>query len=171
MRSPCPLQKGHDRSAFDCGKAELSDYLKRFARQTQERDGAKTYVVLEDNHVIAYYTLVVGDVEWQDCPEEIRKGFGKYPVPVLVIARLAVDSRFHDKGLGIGMLKDAFLRALQVSNIVGVAAVIVDAKDDQAKAYYERKELGFKPMPCDSMRLYLPLRAIRANQDKGSHCQ
>ena len=166
MKSPCPLLKGHDRSAFDCGKPELNDYLKRFARQTQERDGAKTYVVLEDNLVIAYYTLVVGDVEWQDCPEEIRKGLGKYPVPVLVIARLAVDSRFHGKGLGIGMLKDAFLRALQVSSIAGVAAVIIDAKDDEAKAYYQRKELGFKPMPGKPMSLYLPLRMIRANQDE-----
>lgn len=165
MRLPCPLLKGHDRSAFDCGKPELNNYLKRFARQTQERDGAKTYVVLEDNRVIAYYTLVVGDVEWQECPEEIRKGLGKYPVPVLVIARLAVDFRFHGKGLGIGMLKEAFLRALQVSSIAGVAAVIVDAQDEEAKAYYERKDLGFKPMPDDPMRLYLPLRMIKANQD------
>jgi len=166
MKSPCPLLKGHDRSAFDSGKPELNDYLKRFARQTQERDGAKTYVVLEDNRVIAYYTLVVGDVEWQDCPEEIRKGLGKYPVPVLVIARLAVDSGFQGKGLGIGMLKDAFLRAVQVSSIAGVAAVIVDAKDAEAKAYYERKELGFKPMPGDAMRLYLPIRIIRGNQEE-----
>lgn len=167
MKSPCPLLKGHDRSAFDCGKPELKlsevQYLQRFARQTQERDGAKTYVVLDDNRVIAYYTLVVGNVEWQDCPDEIRKGLGRYPVPVLVIARLAVDSRFHSKGLGIGMLKDAFLRALQVSSIAGVSAVIVDAKDEEAKAYYERKELGFKPMPGDPMRLYLPLGMIRDN--------
>src|SRR5271163_2748826 len=124
MKPPCPLLKGHDRSAFDCGKPELNDYVKRFARQTQERDGAKTYVVLEDNRVIAYYTLVVGDADWQDCPEEIRKGLGKYPVPVLVIARLAVDVRYHGKGLGVGLLKDAFLRALQVSKIAGVAAVV-----------------------------------------------
>jgi GNAT superfamily N-acetyltransferase len=166
MKSPCPLQRGHDRSSFDCGKPELNDYLKRFARQAQERDGAKTYVVLEDNCVIAYYTLVVGDVEWPDCPAEIRKGLGRYPVPVLVIARLAVDVRFHNRGLGVSLLKDAFLRALQVSSIVGLAAVIVDAKDDEAKAYYERKQLGFKAMPADSMKLYLPLRAIRANQDE-----
>lgn len=166
MKPPCPLEKGHDRSDFDCGKPELNNYLKRFARQTQERDGAKTYVVLDNKRIIAYYTLVVGDVEWQDCPEEIRKGLGKHPVPVLVIARLAVDSHFQDKGLGSGMLKDAFLRALQVSNIAGVAAVIVDAKDEDAKAYYERKELDFKPMPGDPMRLYLPLRTIRANLEE-----
>lgn len=163
MKSPGPLQKGHDRSAFDCGKPELNDYLKRFARQAQEKDGAKTYVVLESNCVIAYYSLVVGDVEWQDCPDEIRKGLGKYPVPVLVIARLAVDIHYHGKGFGIGMLKDAFLRALQVSDIAGVAAVIVDAKDDEAKRYYEDKRLGFKPMPGDPMRLFIPLRTIRAN--------
>lgn len=166
MKSPCSLEKGHDRSAFDCGKPELNDYLKRFAQQTQARDGAKTYVVLKESQIIAYYTLVVGDVDWKDCPEELSKGLGKYPVPVLVIARLAVDSCFHGKGLGIGMLKDAFLRALQVSNIAGVAAVVVDAKDEEAKAYYERKELGFKPMPGDRMKLYIPLRTIRANSEE-----
>jgi predicted N-acetyltransferase YhbS len=164
MKSPCPLEKEHDRSAFDCGKPQLNYYLQKFASQTQEKDGAKTYVVLDDNRVIAYYTLVVGNIEWQECPAEIRKGLGKYPIPVLVIARLAVDHRFHGKGLGIGMLKDAFLRALQVSEIAGVAAVIVDTKDLEAKVYYERKELGFRPMPDDPMRLYLPLRTIRANQ-------
>ncbi len=131
-----PLEKGHDRSAFDCGKPELNEYLKKFARQTQDRDGAKTYVALDANQVIAYYTLVVGNVEWQNCPDDIRKGLGKYPVPVLVIARLAVDLRFQGKGLGVGMIKDAFLRAIQVSDIAGVAAVVLDAKDHDAKAYY-----------------------------------
>jgi len=102
-------------------------------------------------------------VEWQDCPEEIRKGLGKYPVPVIVIARLAVDSRYHGRGFGSGMLKDAFLRALQVSSIAGVAAVIVNAKDENAKAYYERKELGFKTLPGNPMRLHLSIGTIRAN--------
>ncbi len=168
VKSVCPLEKGHDRSAFDCGSFELNDYLKKFARQTQERGGAKTYVVLESNQVIAYYSLVVGEVDWRDCPEEIRKGLGKYPVPVLVIARLAVDRRFQGKGLGIAMLKNAFLRVLQVSSIVGIAEVVVDAKDKEAKAYYERKELGFKPMPDNPMRLYLSLVTLRANLDTRS---
>ena len=135
MRSPCPLQKGHDRSVFDCGKSELNDYLKRFARQTQEKDGAKTYVGLKDNCVIAYYSLVVGDVEWQDCPDEIRKGLGKYPVPVLVIGRLAVDIHYQGKRLEIGMLKDAFLRALQVSEIAGEEVLRRQTVGFQANAW------------------------------------
>lgn len=163
MKQLCPLEKGHDRSAFDCGKPDLNEYLKKFARQTQDRDGAKTYVALEENQVIAYYTLVVGNVEWQNCPDDIRKGLGKYPVPVLVIARLAVDLRFQRKGLGVGMIKDAFLRALQVSEIAGVAAVVLDAKDAEAKAYYEGKNLGLSSMPGDPLRLYVPLRLIRDN--------
>jgi predicted N-acetyltransferase YhbS len=165
MKPLGPLEKGHDRSAFDCGKPELNEYLKKFARQTQDRDGAKTYVALDANQVIAYYTLVVGHVEWQNCPDDIRKGLGKYPVPVLVIARLAVDLRFQGKGLGIGMIKDAFLRAIQVSDIAGVAAVVLDAKDNDAKAYYQRKNLGLSAMPGDPMRLYVSLRFIRDNTE------
>jgi predicted N-acetyltransferase YhbS len=159
----CLLEKGHDKAGFDCGKQQLNEYLQKFARQTQERDGSRTYVALEGNQVIAYYTLVVGDVEWKDCPPELSKGLGKYPIPVLIIARLAVDRRFHGAGLGIGMIKDAFNRALAVSDIAGVAAVIVDAKDKEAKAYYERKKIGFTPIPGDSMRLYIPISIIRAN--------
>ena len=163
MQPPRPLEKGHDRSAFDCDKPALNVYLNQFARQTQERHGARTYVVLENNRVIAYYTLVVGDVDWQDCPDDLKKGLGKYPIPVLVIARLAVDLRFHGQGVGIGMIKDAFLRALQVSRIAGLAAVVLDAKDNEAKAYYQSKNLGLSSMPGDAMRLYVPLRHIRAS--------
>ena len=79
---------------------------------------------------------------------------------MLVLARLAVDVRFQGKGLGVGMIKDAFLRALQVSDIAGVAAVVLDAKDNEAKSYYERKNLGLRATPCDPMRLYVPLRVI-----------
>lgn len=117
-------------------------------------------MALDAHQVIAYYTLVVGNLEWQNCPDDLRKGLGKYPVPVLVIARLAVDLRFQGKGLGIGMIKDAFLRAIQVSHIAGVAAVVLDAKDDDAKAYYLRKNLGLSAMPGDQMRLYASLRFI-----------
>jgi predicted N-acetyltransferase YhbS len=84
---------------------------------------------------------------------------------VLVIARLAVDLRFQGKGLGIGMIKDAFLRAIQVSDIAGVAAVVLDAKDNDAKAYYQRKNLGLSAMPGDPMRLYVSLRFIRDNTE------
>jgi GNAT superfamily N-acetyltransferase len=166
MDSPCPLDRGHDRSSFDCGEPLLNDYLKKFARQTQDRDGAKTYVVLAQNQVIGYYTLVLGSVEWDHCPEVVRKGLGKYPLPVLVIARLAIDSRFQGRGLGVGMLKDAFLRALQVADIAGLVALIVDAKSPDAKAYYQHKRFGFEPMPGDPMRLFLPIRALRASQGK-----
>ncbi len=102
MDSPCPLDRGLDRSSFGCGEPVLNDYLKKFARQTQDRDGAKTSVVLAQNQVIGYYTLVLGSVEWDHCPEVVRKVLGKYPLPVLVIARLV--SGCIDVGCGLRSL-------------------------------------------------------------------
>lgn len=163
MKPPCPLDNQHDRSSFDCGYSELNEYLQRFAGQNQTKGSARTYVVLDGERVVAYYTLVVGSVEWKDCPDDVRKGLGRYPVPVIVIGRLAVDRRFQRKGLGIGLIKDAFARSLQVSDLVGVVAILVDAKDEQAKNYYESKRLGFKSMPGEPLKLYLPIKVIRAN--------
>lgn len=166
MKLLCPLEEGYDRSTFDCGEAELNDYLKRFARQSQEREGARSYVLLYGNRIIAYYTLVVGAVDWQDCPEVTRKVLGKYPVPVLVIAHLAVDKDFQNRGYAAALLKDAFLRALQVCDIAGVAAVIIDAKSKEGREYCLRRQLGLKPMPGDPLRLYIPLAVIRQNQKR-----
>lgn len=163
MKPICLLQKGHDRSTFDCGQPELNEYLQRYARQSQERGGSKTYVALDGKRFIGYYTLVVGEVEWTDCPEALRKGLGRYPVPVIVIARLAVDKAIHGKGVGMGLLKDAFLRVLQVADIVGVVAVIVDAKDAPVRDYYLGKNLGFQPMPGRALQLFLPTGQLRTS--------
>ncbi|CAN5688824.1 GNAT family N-acetyltransferase [soil metagenome] len=159
MQDPCPLQEGHDLSSFDCGVDALNTYLKRFARQTQKRDGARTYVVVEDNRVIAFYTIVFGGIDWNDAPEHVRKGLGKYPIPIVIIARLAVDTGWAGKGLGNSLLLDAIQRALAASEIAGLRAMVVDAKDDAAKRFYEKR--GFRAWPTDSNRLFVTITELK----------
>lgn len=159
MKEPCPLQEGHDVSSFDCGVEPLNEYLKRYARQTQKREGARTYVVLDNNKVVAYYTIVFGGIDWKDSPEHVRKGLGKYPIPVMMLARLAVDTRWSGKGLGNSLLLDALKRALAASEIAGLRAVVVDAKDDTAKHFYEKR--GFRPWPLESNRLFVTIPELK----------
>ena len=100
IEPPCPLHESHDISRFDCGVEALNTYLKQYAQQAQKRDGARTYVVRKDNLVVAYYTIVFGSIVWNAAPDNVRKGLGKYPIPVMIVARLAVDKRWADRGLG-----------------------------------------------------------------------
>jgi GNAT superfamily N-acetyltransferase len=161
MKEPCPLDEGHDTSSFDCGVEALDTYLKRFALQSQKREGARTYVVLDANRVVAYYTIVFGGIKWKDAPEHVRKGLGKYPIPILLLARLAVDKRFAGRGLGNSLLLDALQRALAASEIAGLRAVVVDAKDDAAKHFYENR--GFRSWPVGGNRLFVTIPELKRN--------
>src|SRR5205807_9714306 len=111
--------------------------------------------------IVGYYTLVYGSTEWDDAPEKIRKGLGKYPIPILLLARLAIDLREKGRGLGKGLLKDALLRAVSAADIAGLRAVVVHAKDDNAKAFYEY--FGFIASPTNPYRLFLTIKDIKAN--------
>jgi len=159
MKEPCPLEDGHDTSSFDCGVEALNTYLKRYARQTQKREGARTYVVLDANRIVAYYTIVFGGIAWEDAPEHVRKGLGKYPIPIMMLGRLAVDKGWAGKGLGNSLLLDALQRALAASEIAGLRAVVVDAKDDAAKRFYEKR--GFRAWPADSNRLFVTIPELK----------
>lgn len=159
MNEPCPLEEGHDTSRFNCGVEALDTYLKRYARQTQTREGARTYVALDANQVVAYYTIAFGGIDWKEAPEHVRKGLGKYPIPILILARLAVDTRWVGKGLGNSLLLDALQRALAASEIAGLRAVVVDAKDDAAKRFYERR--GFRSWPGSSNRLFVTIPELK----------
>lgn len=159
MKDPCPLEDGHDRSSFDCGVEALNTYLKRYARQTQKREGARTYVAVDDDRVVAYYTIVFGGIDWKDAPEHVRKGLGKYPIPIMTIARLAVDRAWAEKGLGNSLLLDALQRAVAASEIAGLRAVVVDAKDEAAKQFYEKR--GFRSWPVGSNRLFVTMSELK----------
>src|SRR3954451_3395622 len=161
LRSPILLDATHDLSAFDCGVPVLNDYLKKFALPNQGSQSARTYVATRGERVVGYYTLAAGSVRREETPARVAKGLAAHPVPVILIARLAVDGAEKGKGLGAGLLKDALLRAVQAADIVGCRAVMVHAKDDGAKAFYER--FGFVTSPGDPFRLFLLMKDVKAS--------
>ena len=159
------LQSSHGIEAFDCNREGLNRFLIRYALQNQQAGASQTYVALSEEEVVGYYTLVVGQVEYEDAPERLTKGLARHPVPVMVLARLAVASGWQGKGLGAGLLKDAMLRTIQAADIAGIRAFAVHAKDEQAKAFYER--FDFLPSPVDPYHLFRLMKDVRAKFGKG----
>lgn len=145
---------------FDCGREALNRFLVKFAIQNQQPGASQTYLALSDDDVAGYYTLVVGHVAYDDAPERLKKGLARHPVPIMLLARLAVDLRWQGQRLGSGLLKDAMLRTLQAAEIAGIRVLGVHAKDDEARAFYER--FDFVTSPTDPYHLFRLLKDIRA---------
>lgn len=156
---PVPLTRKHAGADFDCGKGPLNDYLVRFAWMNHQSGAARTYVTTRGSRVAGYYTLAYGSVSHEDAAPRVRKGLARHPIPVIVLARLAVDRCEQGKGIGKGLLKDAMLRALQAAEIAGLRAIIVHAKDEEAKAFYAK--FGFEPSPLDELHLQLLLKDVK----------
>jgi len=154
------LARLHVVDGFDCGNLALNRFLERYALQNQQADASRTYVALDGDEVVGFYTLVVGEVAHADAPARIIKGLAKYPVPVMVLARLAVSKARQGQGLGAGLLKDALLRIVAAAEYAGIRAVAVHAKDDLARAFYER--FDFERSPTDSYHLLLLMKDVRA---------
>jgi GNAT superfamily N-acetyltransferase len=159
LTRPGPLEKGHDVSAFDCGVEPLNDYLRKYAFLNQQNRSARTYVTTRGGHVVGYYTLAAGSVSREEAPRRVAQGLGRYPVPVILLARLAVDAHEQGKGLGKALLKDAVFRALQASDVVGSRAILTHAKDEKARAFYTK--FGFDPSPINEFHLYLLMKDIQ----------
>ncbi len=156
-----PLKKSDDRNSFDCGVEPLNLYLARYALQNQKKDAARTYVAVNnDGKIAGYYTLVYGSMTVGETPEEISSGLGKYPVPIILIARLAVRIDEHGKGIGRSLIRDALVRSVGAADIAGLSAVVVDAKDADAKAFYEK--MGFVPGPEDEFQLFMKMSDVRS---------
>ena len=159
LQSPVSLARGHDFSDFECGSEPLDAYLKHFAWVNQQAGAARTYVATRDSRVVGYYTLAYGSVEHQEATPRVRRGLARHPIPVMVLARLAVDRSSQQQGLGKSLLKDALLRTLGAAEIAGLRAIIVHAKDDVAKAFYSK--FGFEASPTDPFHLMLLLKDLR----------
>jgi GNAT superfamily N-acetyltransferase len=153
------LRREHKVDSFNCGQDQLNRFLVRYALPSQQAEASQTYVALADDRVIGFYTLVVALVEYDDAPARLGKGLAKHPIPLMLLARLAVATSSQGKGLGAGLLKDAMLRTLQAADIAGIRAMAVHAKDDAARAFYER--FDFMPSPSDPSHLFLLLKDIR----------
>lgn len=158
LTSPVLLTKAYHRSSFDCGVPALNDYLKKYALQNQKKDTARTYVATRGNRIVGYYSLAYGSVSLEEVPQSVKAGLPRHPVPVILLARLAVDSTEQGGGLGTALLKDALLRTIQAAEIAGLRAMLVHAKDDSAKRFYEK--FGFEPSPIDAYHLFLRLSDI-----------
>jgi GNAT superfamily N-acetyltransferase len=133
LQGPVLLEKSHDVSRFDCGATPLNDYLQKHAWHNQQNRSARTYVVLRDDRVIGYYSLAAASVQREEATARVAKGLARHPIPVILLARLAVDGSEKGKGLGTALLKDAVLRSLQAADIIGCRAVLVHAKDTAAQ--------------------------------------
>ncbi|MBM3462265.1 MAG: GNAT family N-acetyltransferase [Armatimonadetes bacterium] len=161
LRGPVPIGKDHQLGAFDCGPPPLNEWLQRYARQNETKRGSRTYVALRDNRVVGYYTICMAEVGHDAAPQRVRKGLGRYPIPVVLLARLAVDRTEQSKGLGRALLKHALLQAISASEVVGCRALLIHAKDEAARDYY--RQFGFESSPTNDLHLMLSLHEAAEN--------
>lgn len=159
LRGPEPLAAQHRLEGFDCGKAALNDWLLRHARQAQGSGSAKTFVVSDNERVAGYFSLTVGQVDTLEAPERMRKGMGQYPVPVVILARLAVSRQDQGHGIGFGMLRDAIRRTLLIAEQAGIRALLTHPIDEEAARFYSR--FGFIASPLREQQLLLLLKDAR----------
>jgi GNAT superfamily N-acetyltransferase len=155
------LERSHERSSFACGKPPLDEFIRRLVSQYEKRNLGRTYVAVRpgERQVIGDYTLASGAIAFQNLPASAAKKLPKHPVPVVLLARLAVDQSAQGQGLGEVLLIDALDRCLGRADKVGVHAVEVDAIDQPAGAFYEK--YGFVALPDSQLHLFLPLSTIR----------
>ncbi len=158
-RSIEKLRRDHPIDAFDCGQEALNNWLRKHALQNQGAGSAQTYVGLAGDVVIGYYSLAVGQIEYCDAPERLQKGLARHPVPVMLLARLAVEKNWQKQGVGRALLGDAVRRTMQAAEIAGIRALAVHAKDDRARRYYE--QFDFAASPADPLHLLVLLKDIR----------
>jgi predicted N-acetyltransferase YhbS len=156
---PDSLEGRHQLESFDCGKPALNEWLLRHARQAQGSGSAKTFVVAENDRVVGYFSLTVGQVDTLEAPERIRKGMGQYPIPVVILARLAVSIQDQGKGIGFGMLQDAIRRTLLIAEQAGIRAMLTHPLDEEASNFYTR--FGFISSPLSERQLLLLLKDAR----------
>lgn len=159
LSAPVPLAASHDASAFDCGEPALNDWLRQRALRNESRF-TRTYVVCDGNRVAAYFCIAAGSVERAAAPGRLRRN-APASIPVSVIGRLAVDRAHAGRGLGADILADALRRIALASQSIGIAAVMVQAKDERAKRFYLARA-EFREFPEDSRTLFLPIETVVA---------
>ena len=156
---PVPLTPDHALTDFDCGEPVLNDWLKQRALKNESRF-SRTYVVCDGNRVIAYFCISAGAVDREAAPGKIRRN-APDTVPVSIIGRLAVDRAYAGRGLGADILADALRRIAAASRAIGIGAVLVQAKDENARAFYFACA-EFIEYPAESRTLFLPIETVVA---------
>lgn len=156
---PTPLTNSHSLDDFDCGNSDLNNWLKRYAILNQQANSAKTFVVCNEIRVIGFYALSVGSIEHGIASKRIKAGLAGHPIPVMILARLAVDLKFQGYRIGRNLLKDAICRTIKAADIAGIRAIFVHAKDEKVCKFYKR--FDFEPSPVDPMKLMLLTKDAR----------
>jgi predicted N-acetyltransferase YhbS len=159
LGAPAPLTARHCVDSFNCGKPALDLWLARYARQAQASGSAKTFVVAAADRIVGYYSLTVGQVDTLDAPERVRQGMGQYPIPVVILARLAVSRADQGQGIGLAMLRDGIRRTLAIAEHAGVRALLTHPIDDDAACFYAR--FGFQQSPAREQQWLLLLKDAR----------
>lgn len=148
-----------DVAGFDCGQPALNQFLQRYALVNQNANSAQTYVCCQAGAVVGFYSLAVGSVDPAITPPRVIKGLARHPVPVMILARLAVDLAHQRQGLGQALLKDALLRTARAADIAGIRCLLVHAKDDAARHWYVSWD--FEPSPTDPYHLFLMIKDLK----------
>ena len=159
LSAPQPLDTSHRLEAFDCGKSALTDWLLRHANQAQSSVSAITFVVCDEERVAGYFSLTVGQIDTLEAPERIRSGMGQYPIPLAILARLAIDLDYQKRRLGFSLLQDAISRTVAIAEQAGIRALLTHPIDAEADAFYRR--FGFEPTPAHERQLILLLKDAR----------
>ncbi len=157
------IAKAHDRAAFDCGEAELNEFLWRHARQSHEKGGAKTFVatpVDDGKRVLGFYSLSPASINYARVPAVVKRGLARYEVPVFRLGRLAVDRTVQGHSLGGQLLLSAGRRCILAAAEVGGVALLIDAKNDHAAGWY--MAYGALPLLDAPRSLMLPLANVEA---------
>ena len=161
LQEPRLLKHEDERARFQSGNAEIDDWFHRFAWQNHRARNARVFVTTQEPETLGFYALSMGAVQRSTLPDALKPSQRPEPCPVLLLARLAVDQRAQGRGIGAALLKDALLRAYNLSNEVGFAALLVHCANDQAREFYLSQSSQFVPCPGADNHLVLPLRALR----------
>ena len=158
LTPPETLSSHHSCSDFSCGIASLDDWLKRRAYTNQISGATRTFVICVDNRVVGYYALASGAISIQSALGKFRRNMPD-PIPVVILARLAIDSSYQSQGLGRALFRDAALRVVQAADTIGIRGIIVHAISEEAKDFY--LALGFILSPLEPMTLMITLNDLR----------
>lgn len=164
LRAPVPLTDDHLTDAFSSGAATLDAWLKRKARANQASGASRTYVPCRGQRVVGFYALAAGSVSHDLAPRKLKKNMPD-PVPVIVLGRLAIDASEQGNGLGRALLRDAVLRITAAAHEVGIAAILVHALNDRARAFYV--EAGFAETAVEPMTLFLRIKDAKEMLGEG----
>lgn len=158
LQQPTPISIEDEVDDFDSGEVSLNEWLKKRAIKNHASGASRCFVVKNDKKVIGYYTLSAGAISHESVPNPMRRNMPD-PLPMLLLGRLAVDQRYHNKGIGQALLRDAMMRSVIISTDAGVLGILVHALSSQAKQFYISR--GFVSSPLQPLTLFMTIDTMR----------